>query len=292
MNIVKLSGGLGNQMFQYAFAKSVAEDRSPVALDISMMKYSPGRKLAINSLTMDESLYFIEYPYDTSMRMQREQRYFSFDLTYKTISRHENIYFDGSWQSPKYHSPELISKLKHDFYPKEGFSTGGSRLIEKMGRERRQGIKLISVHLRRGDFLNPQTMAFHGCLTNRFFEHCIERALDEIPGKKKIYLFCEDKTYPLTLKISPSIPSEIVKAGKLGKIEDVEEIFLMAKCNCNILSNSSFSWWGASLNLKKDKKVYAPAYWIKDTSYMGIHPPGWKLVNNRSPYDNFTIFEA
>ena len=241
---------------------------------------------------MDESVQLAERPYNPLMRLQKEKRYFSFDLTYKTFPPNESVYFDGSWQCPKYHSAELISRLKYDFYPKAGFSPGGASLLSKMSKEVKRNKVLISVHIRRGDFLNPSTMAFHGLLTNRYFEHCIERALDEVIGNKKIYMFCEDINYPATLKIPSSVPYEVVKPGKLGKIEDIEEIYAMAKCNHNILSNSSFSWWGATLNLKRNKRVYAPAYWIRDTSYMGIHPPDWILINNRSLYDNFTVFEA
>ena len=61
-------------------------------------------------------------------------------------------------------------------------------------------------------------------------------------------------------------------------LEDYEELWMMSLCNHNVMSNSSFSWWGSYLNLNEDKKIFVPSTWFGpqgETYYQDVYEDNW-----------------
>jgi hypothetical protein len=98
-----------------------------------------------------------------------------------------------------------------------------------------------SIHIRRGDYITKYSDVYEKLTPSNYYD----RAKDLIKADEYI-LFSDDKRY--------------------RHCADYVELFMMSKCNHNIIANSSFSWWGAYLNQNPEKKVIAPAKWYKSES--------------------------
>jgi len=274
--IVKLQGGLGNQMFQYAAARSLSKSRK-VYLDFSF--------LAQNNITTDlftardfelgifkklkgrvASKYFIRL-------IKSKRKVFKIISPYYKEVKDENIldflqinssnlYLDGYFQNPGYFQ-NLRSILLHEFtFPK---LSSQSKEIELKIEETKNP---IAIHIRRGDYTKPENHSYHGILSIDYYKQSIEIINSKVENPV-FYIFsddpnwCEDNLAFITEK---QIISNTTQAW--------EDMFLISKCKHQILANSSFSWWGAWLNTNLEKIVIAPKKWFNNIE-INIVPKEW-----------------
>ncbi|OGH88682.1 MAG: hypothetical protein A3J93_01130 [Candidatus Magasanikbacteria bacterium RIFOXYC2_FULL_42_28] len=271
MIIVKLSGGLGNQMFQYAAGRALA-DRHGVPLkidasyydkeDIFKRKYAlgifnitaePATAADLAEFKFGKTKGLIERfkPY-YKRKIVREQS-FGYDVNFNKIG--SNARLDGYWQSEKYFKP-IESIIRNEFTPKL-ISQKMSELAAEI-----KSVNSVAVHVRRADYINfKHVNAVHGVCPADYYRRALGQISRQVTNPR-YYIFTDDQEW-VRQNLALTGQSTIVSA--LG-FNDWAEMILMSKCRHDIIANSSFSWWGAWLNNNSNKIVIAPKKWFTDQS--------------------------
>ncbi|WP_323665715.1 alpha-1,2-fucosyltransferase [Pectobacterium punjabense] len=278
---VKIIGGLGNQMFQYASAYALAKmNNDALIADISdAIKYKthPLRltELACSARFEKKSFSFERYLYSNNIPIIIKKLIFPYCLIENgleydpTLSmKCKNKKLIGYFQCEKYFSAyrkELIQQFK----PKAEFSDYQKEIIDLMGYG-----DSCSVHIRRGDYItNPEANALHGVCNKNYFDRALKYLKDngKINDQSKIFLFSDDVEW---CKENIEFSNEIIFIkGESLKVE--LDLWLMSKCKHNVISNSSFSWWAAWLNEHDEKCVVSPQMWFKSKQRNNIVPETW-----------------
>jgi hypothetical protein len=288
MIVVKISGGLGNQMFQYAAARALANHHNvDLMLDLSWFKNIPEKNTTrlfelhnypINAhiASVDEEAHLKIYHswFLTGIRtMNKEWKYmreksFSFDNNF--YSYPSNAYLDGYWQSNLYFE-KIDEQIRSQFQPIEAPSDQDKILLKEIKKN-----NSVAIHVRRGDYVeNTSANRFHGLCTLEYYG----RAIDIILKKEKnlnFYIFSDDLPWA---QDNFSIPGSVVYVGHNTVDQAFNDLRLMAACSHQIIANSSFSWWGAWLNTNPSKTVIAPSKWFvnkRDTKT--LIPNSWITV--------------
>ncbi|MFN8345856.1 MAG: alpha-1,2-fucosyltransferase [Spirosomataceae bacterium] len=268
MIIVKLSGGLGNQLFQYALGRHLAIlNRTELKLDASQLEkphqwpyrtFGLGEfNIAATKATKSEIKQLIgqrnlfrrlgELWGNRSSAYIKEPHFHFYE---SVLSRKDNLYLDGYWQSEKYFLP-VADLLRNDLTLKLPLSDRG-QLIDKSIAQ----CTSVSVHVRRGDYLTRSK-------ANRYLRPCgleyYHKAVDYLSQKLEnpvFFVFSDDPVWAKEHLVFP-FPTHHVQANAAH-----EDLVLMASCRHHIIANSTFSWWGAWLNPDPDKIVIAPQKWF------------------------------
>jgi len=270
--ITKLYGGLGNQMFQYAAAKSIAiEARKDFRIDTRSLTQSKERqfRLAHAGLSIPEASEadlhpFFNETFTAKFRRvlgrpkykifkQNEQSYFEFNPEIAR-TRTFGVYLDGYWQNPLYFE-KTSSTLRNDF-SLDAAKLNHPELLKDISDK-----NSVAVHVRRGDFLNPETNKIHGTLPLEYYKQAVEMISGSVRDPF-FYFFSDDIAWCRTNFtgvnfIFASNPSH----------SEVDDLCLMKSCKHQIIANSTFSWWGAWLNTNPDKIVIAPKNWFAYTPW-------------------------
>ncbi len=280
--IVNINSGLGNQMFQYAFGRSLSiTKKDDLYLDISGYKKEKKRKFSLD-------VFRINYKTATDDKINKE-RYplgiiskIYFYISYKILLRIQSTrfidsfmnnpkksYFIGFWQSEKYfkNTDDVIRK---EFALKNPLTEYTQVVFDKI-----KNVPIsVSLHIRRGDYiLEPHTNAYHGVCSLDYYQKAYEELTKRINSPFEIFVFSDDIEW---VKQNLKLPVKMHFVSN-PKIPDYEEMFLMSCCTHNIIANSSFSWWGAWLNPNKEKIVIAPEKWFanKKEDSREIVPESW-----------------
>jgi hypothetical protein len=284
MVISKISGGLGNQLFQYAAGKSLAILRNTqLSLDTSYFEEDGLRNFELHSFNIDLKIAdpnLIENFIARSVAGKIRDRLLpiQFKKVYKEPSFHfdknffnapSDVYLKGYWQSEKYFSP-VKEIIKTDLRIKPG-------IIEKVklfGNEVANSTS-VAVHIRRADYAKDVQKEYHGILEKDYYENAIQRVSKKTKDAR-FYFFSDSINW---VKENLVIPDAVYVSGEITN-NHFEDLYLMSQCNHNIIANSSFSWWGAWLNSHPGKIVIAPKNWFnkgpKDT--YDLYPEDWIIL--------------
>jgi hypothetical protein len=139
----------------------------------------------------------------------------------------------------------------------------------------------VSVHIRRGDYLNPGTAEFHGILGEPYYRQAIDRIEAALGEGIDFFIFSDDPA--AAEQVLNFVPKPRLNHVRGDPQRPWEDMALMARCRHHVTANSSFSWWGAWLNRSPDKVVVAPRAWfapteLKKLNMTDLYPPGWILV--------------
>ncbi|MCR4901975.1 MAG: alpha-1,2-fucosyltransferase [Butyrivibrio sp.] len=273
MIIIMLSGGLGNQMFQYALycrLKELGRDvkmddkrgfiddpngRVPRLKEVFGIEYDIASEKEIRDLldAHKDPVSIAKRKLFGRKSKNYQEKSGIFD---ETVLTRDDLYLDGYWQSEKYFdSPGTLNKLREEFsFNEEKLITDSDSLNLLNDIDNTES---VSVHIRRGDYLNPGTIENHGGIcTDKYYKDAIELMLE----KKKdaqFYFFSNDIEW--VKKQNYGDRAHIVDIKE--KTNDVSELFLMSRCKNHILANSSFSWWSAWINDRPEKLVIVPSKW-------------------------------
>ena len=271
MIIAEIIGGLGNQLFEYAAAKALAVHHNvPLKLDVSFYEKSK-RSFMLDKFncaveTVSANVIFppkeetiVDKVYRRLLpphkRVPFREPYFHYYPQFLKAPSHTLL--KGFWQSEKYFA-SITDIIRNEFLAKPALV---SHLSEKAKEMKQQSS--ISVHIRRGDYLNPAVIKHLGLasLAEDYFAEAISVIMKRHPDSK-VYFFSDDIKWVkefITQKTSISYPYEFI-SDTITKT-DLEDFYLMQQCQHNIIANSTFSWWGAWLNNHPDKIVVAPKNW-------------------------------
>lgn len=289
MNIIRMTGGLGNQMFQYSlylkfksmgvdalmedFTEYVERDNArPIKLSVFDISYPVVDKETYIEYTDSYMDLFSRIRRKITGRKTREYNevLHTFD---EEVLRKDNAYITGFFQSEKYFKDikdEIIKAFTFsDYVKKEATELLKNNDIHSLDLDKIND-NAVSVHIRRGDYLDA-SLEFGNICTEQYYDKAIKYVTDHI-DTPVFYVFSNDAEYTsewIKKYTADGIDMKIVK----GTTEDngYLDMYLMSRCGHNIIANSSFSWWGAYLNMNPKKIVIAPDKWVNTCDDQDIY---------------------
>lgn len=261
MIVVRLSSGLGNQLFQYAFALYLEEYyQDTVYFDRSCYKYRTSeRTCSIDIISTISTIYDrrIFYNY-RSIFFHLFKVLFYVNPFVRRIQEsnllfpknNKFLYFDGFWQTDRFVN-ELRNRAAY-FTPKEEMPFSIRAYFKWI-----ENTHSVSLHVRRGDYFQKGFKDKYGVCGVDYYEKAVKTLIENLP-EYRLLVFSDDLDW---VKDHLELPKNTLFVEN-ENINPLWYILLMSKCSDNIISNSSFSWWGAYLNENPDKKVIAPAQWM------------------------------
>ena len=290
MIIVRVTGGLGNQMFQYAMYKSLEKKGKLVKLDSKSFyetkKEHNGYELERifdikpNKPTKEDLEKFDENNISTLFKIKRKlfgDKKFVYDtkeyVFNKDVYKLKNSYLNGYWQSIKYFEGSE-NDIKKDFRFKNQLDNKNLEILNEI-----ENSNSISIHIRRGDYMSPENYNMYGCIATPTYYKKAIKVIEEKVENPTFFVFSNDMDWvKKNIQINSRVFYIDINSGN-GSYKDMQ---LMSNCKHNIIANSSFSWWGAWLNENKNKIVIAPKKWINredvDSDKIELFCEGWTLL--------------
>jgi len=289
MVVVRLFGGLGNQLFQYATARRVAHiNNMPLKLDVSGFESYKLHRYSLKHFNIREEFASPEeiarfndrglgfhlslwvqnlLPYYRRRRVV--ERHFNFDANILKISK--NVYLNGYWQSEKYFK-DIETLLRQELTLKPAPDSANVAMGEWI-----RGVRAVSLHIRRRDYVSdPATQQIHGTCSLDYYAAAIAK-LSEWVEDPYFFVFSDDPQWAQeNLKLEH--PTTFVTHN--GPDKNYEDLRLISLCQHHIIANSTFSWWGAWLSGNPDKLVFAPQKWFRtlDRNSDDIMPETWERI--------------
>lgn len=287
MKIVKLWGGLGNQMFEYAFGLSLSEYGHTVRYDKAWLKDYQDY-LGENNL---EDVFSVS-PEEASEEEIRRAKYGKRDLfhragrrlgllrnTYiveekdnrgdyqqKVLTEPNDCYLEGYWQEEGYFQ-ECKDKVLAAFTFRRTVNEKSQVFYRMIINDDTS----VSVHVRLGDYEKPENKSFFGGIcTLEYYNRAISHIEKKI-GNPHFYLFSNEPQKALEMMGSRNC--HVINCN--SEQEGWNDMLLMSTCRHHIIANSSFSWWGAYLNRNPQKTVIAPRKWCNEIEWEQLHVDGW-----------------
>jgi hypothetical protein len=277
MIIVKLIGGLGNQMFQYAAARRLAEKHSTILkLDVTGFEKYKLHRYGLHCFQISEYLATqneiesIRGGQNIFSRLKRKicrqigfdnpenkkwifEKQFHFDP--EILEAPNNVLLEGSWQSEKYFA-DIACILRREFvvkYQQDRQSKNFADLIKST--------ESVSLHVRRADYVQDAlTNKTHGTCDQDYYNDCVNYIGAHV-SSPHFYIFSDEPKWAKD-NLKFDFPMTFVDCNDASR--NYEDMRLMSMCKHNVIANSSFSWWGAWLNDAPDKLVLAPKKWFND----------------------------
>lgn len=280
MIIVRITGGLGNQMFQYAAARRLAHvHRSELKIDKSIYDTYTLHQYSLPVFNIIENYASKQEIENLAGRLGIFRNFrssfgplaiieshFHFDKNIADLP--DNVYLVGYWQSNKYFQ-DMQNIIRKEFTFVTSPNKRNANLISAI-----RHINSVSLHVRRGNYVsNPATNKHHGTCSLQFYRKAIAIIAQRVK-KPGFVIFSDDPDW-CKANLRLRYPTVYV-SHNLGK-KDYEDMRLMSECEHNIIANSTFSWWGAWLNSNPDKIVIAPKNWFNDKSIntKDLIPQSW-----------------
>ncbi len=296
--VVKQSSGLGNQLFQYAAGRCLAKRHGAslrIAHELPRMLVSNGHArpvllqhfaipVPVRQSSLFDRLVMSERPWlqrigrlartagDIQIVRQSPQRC----MLHQRIqieARSRTVYLQGFWQDYSM-VREVEADLRSELRLVDPLSGRNLEVARRIAAARHP----VSLHLRRGDY-----STFFGkpmMLPIAYYENAIRHILDQ-GLQSTFFVFSDDVAYAKDwLRGDP----RFVVVDHNNEATAHEDLRLMSLCRQHIIANSTFSWWGAWLNPRRDKQVVAPARWLGfDTTTIAIACPEWTLLDAERP---------
>ena len=269
--IVRLEGGLGNQLFQYATGRTIAratgrdrlldtsayrEDRlRSYQLDRFAIAARPLRRGDVPYLKLRRSRLGAILPRRSRVEIVRE----AFPARVPVwpergaVSDAGTPYLIGYWQSERYFAA-VADTIRREVRVNAAPEGRNARLLDDIA-----GCDAVALHVRRGDYVsNPAATAYHGLCGLEYYNAAIRRLSGKV-SRPHCFVFSDDLDW-VRANLDPGHPTTWVGHNADTPWEDLR---LMAACRHFIVANSSFSWWGARLGEWPGKEVIAPARWFQ-----------------------------
>lgn len=265
-----VNGGLGNQMFQYAFALALRHRGHHVVMDTSLYNYA----IMHNGYEL-ERVFGIEEPLINKKGLHLG--WLRFLLKYKPtlFLSNDHLCFDksnldspkrylyGYWQNEQYFK-DVADEIRRKFVF-QGIDERNQLIAREMN-----GCNSVSVHIRRGDYETSGMLLLDEDYYSRAFDLLLEKVADPV-----LYIFSDDCQAAETIvsKYYDEYKYKIIDWNKGA--DSYKDMYLISQCRHHILANSSFSWWGAWLNDSRNKIVIAPKCWVYNNPELCPQVDGW-----------------
>jgi hypothetical protein len=290
MDVVIIFNGLGNQMSQYAFylqKKNV--DKStyfiPFCRDHNGLELNSVFKIETKEAFIQKMLYIlfrvlltdkvkiISYPVKLVLnllncKIVKENFDYNYKKDYSQPSRGITFYY-GGWHTEKYFFESKNTILKT--FEFEEYNDFKNKIhIDKINQT-----NSVSIHVRRGDFLNADNINLFGDVcTKAYFDKAIALIKSKV-ANPYFFVFSNDLEWVKENLVIDNVTYVACNSGK----DSWKDMCLMSLCKHNIIANSTFSWWGAWLNRNSDKIVVSPSRFLKNDTFTDVYPDSWKTIS-------------
>lgn len=279
MIIIKLIGGLGNQLFQYAAGRRLASvHNTKLKLDVSGFETYTLHAYTLNHFRItapeatDAEITALKGRERKGFAGKIARRLAQFGLwpkkpryvkepesgfNFGVLGLPDNIYLEGYWQSEKYFKDreELIRREYVLRAPLSPVSRKASKTI--------LGSNSISIHVRRADYVTDEkSRRTYGILGMEYYDKAIKELAKRIAAPH-FFIFSDDIPW-IREHFKLGFPASYMDFN--GPEKNYEDLHLMSLCKHHIIANSSFSWWGAWLGTNRGKIVFAPEHWFQNRS--------------------------
>lgn len=296
MKVVNFKGGLGNQMFQYAFLRRLETQFgiNDIYGDFSFYAANKCRKPDIFKMNVkckrvqesDLKNIFIfkssntngfdvnKNRIQTGLEALFNRKYF-FEKSRDVVNLSKILnyhYYDGYWQSWQY-LEGIENLLREEFMPVDKLNWQTIQSINKY-----EKINSVFVGVRRGDYFADKKSGKHYGETDLAYYKNAIRVINSRLENPVFIFFSNDIEWVKKNMQAASMnlmDEQIIYREKKDIYDDFEELFVMGACRNAIISNSTFNFWGAWLIDNSNKIVIAPKQWFKDNKTIEIIPPGW-----------------
>lgn len=284
--VVGLSGGLGNQLFQYAAGRALAlRLGTSLSLDVSWYSGRAERHFGLAALNIAAKvLRPITAPADLvrlASRVSRRwaprrygvpffrERQFHFDVAFDSLT--QPVFLEGFWQSERYFLSQQ-AKIRAELTLAHSYPSTALPYLQRTGE-----LESICVHVRRGDYVtNPAAAQTHGTCSPQYYREGVREIAASLAHPHG-FVFSDDLAWARE-NLDLSIPTTFVDVGVGGAPQ--WDLALMASCRHFVIANSSLSWWAAWLGQHPDKQVIAPSPWFKDQTRdtRDLLPTTWRTL--------------
>lgn len=286
---VILTGGLGNQMFEYAAGKALA---AKLGKEITLDLYALSKKTKGVQRNFELDIFDIDLNISSSWKTRFLVKAFPFVDSNRKIFNHAFNYFrdrsaivyvhefedlrgdiilHGHFQNEKYFEG-YENIIRQEFTFKKPLTGKNLELADKI-----KNSESVAIHIRRSDYINDSNFAL--CPVS-YYEKAITMVSEKI-ANPHFFIFSEDFDW---VKENIKLENRSVEFVDWNKKEDSYiDMQLMSLCKHNIIANSSFSWWAAWLNNNAHKMVYAPSRWFgeerRNDDLKDFYPKDWTVIN-------------
>ncbi|MDK2900138.1 MAG: hypothetical protein PWQ45_655 [Thermosipho sp. (in: thermotogales)] len=293
MNYVRVIGGLGNQMFQYAFGKSLERAGKKVVYDISGFAdynlhngFELERIFGINLTALNGQSEFLFRPEISPVKRfvvkkilhgKYKNIFIQPDAYtyYPEVYEMDNFYLDGYWQNLDY-----IRSVEDEIRGLYNFDSKMQKLDEK-NRELLSVIvnsNSVGVHIRGGDYVrSSRARFFHNVINSEYYLNAIRCIFKEV-SSPEFFVFTDDIEYAkfLLKDVQHKLTFVSHNSGK----DSWKDMLLMMNCKHLIIANSTFSWWAGYLNSCKGM-IIVPEWWARNkrSSQLNLFKDSWKIID-------------
>jgi hypothetical protein len=288
MLFVKIHYGLGNQLFQYALARSLSLKKGTAfSLDLTFFdEFSNDehpRVYQLNHFNLEAPAASPEQlsPYLHPPLLKKKWRsvtsrvlpYYKRKVVYEAkldFDEHiweveDNSFLFGFWQDERYFSA-IGDTLRKDLTFKTGPAPRDKEYLREIGRT-----ESVCLHIRRGDFLtDPFIVNVMGMCDMDYYHTAVDRIAQRVAAPV-FYIFSDD---PQWVRDNFRIDHPMIVVDHNSQLEAFQDLRLMSACKHHVISNSTFSWWGAWLSAYEEKIVFVPRVWRAKGPNM-FTPKGW-----------------
>ncbi|MCM1108385.1 MAG: alpha-1,2-fucosyltransferase [Clostridium sp.] len=285
MKLVTLSGGLGNQMFQYAFYRALqqAGNGSAFLYKNKIIKHKEHNGYELQRLFRVEEhcnglwlTHLLQTPLIGSLlkhllfpKKVRERILYDYTPYRRYVETNPflGIHLVGYWQSERFFE-DIAEEIRSTFtFPETKLNTRTQSCKQAM-----KGRQNVSIHVRRTDYLHPDFAQMYGNLcTPDYYARSIAYIRQRVKSPV-FHVFSDDMEWAQShLPLS----ADTIWIDWNRGIDSWQDLYLMSQCQHNILANSSFSWWGGWLNANPNKIVVAPTVWVRSMEAPDITPKTW-----------------
>ena len=290
MNKVSMYGGLGNQMFQYAFFTALNAQGNKNRLSFSgylYYKHHSGFDLCrAFKIAMPLHLkllnFFLNYGgvvyknkagafffrklvtwyHQKKYFIYSEKEEFEFDTN---VFKQQNVFFKGTWQSALYFK-DIAETIMQKFVFNVPEDDANKKIIEQI-----INCNAVSIHIRRGDYFSENWYSSHNVIKSTDYYTKAIHLIESKINNPYYFVFSDDIEWVKeNLKL---INCTYINNNKDKK--SYADMYLMSLCKHNIIANSTFSWWGAWLNRNENKIVVMPEKWLNTKDCNQIFPDKW-----------------
>lgn len=280
MIVAKLIGGLGNQMFQYAFGRYLAiKYNTELLIDVAGFK-NTNRSYGLDVFEIDCAIVdliskegFVSYDHNMMTQVTKNilfEKGMGFNREAYTVG--DNVVLQGYWQSEKYFST-IAPVIRNDFKVRLSASDQNRETLAQI-----KEITSVCVHIRRGDMAyDPKIRDVHGLIPLTYYKYCMQQMVVSC-NDPHFFIFTDDPIWVMNHTKVLSQPFTIIY---WNQFRDYDDFRLMQNCKHHIIANSTFSWWSAWLCNNPDKIVVVPKQWIQDESRINpdLIPNEWVVVD-------------
>lgn len=292
MIIVKLIGGLGNQLFQYAVGRHLAMlNNTELKLDITGFKEYKLHRYSLSHFNIIENFatpkevarlqkykrklgrkWFLYNKFIADENKYAQERQFHFDP--RILDIRGEVYLDGFWQTEKYFR-DIEDIVREEITVKMPLAGKDAVIAQEIAAS-----TSVSMHVRRGDYVtNELTNAYHGTCGLDYYHKAVSLIVENV-SNPHFFIFSDDHAW-VKENIILEYPITYVDHNDASK--NYEDLRLMSLCKHFIIANSSFSWWGAWLSQNSNKVVIGPTKWFsnpkkKTTDTSDVLPATWTKI--------------